>query len=237
MLPHTALAYCGVPAPFTTRGVPAVFPRDRARQRPRLPPPCGGCLKEGISAAHHSRRGDPPHLCQAADFAAPPGPLSSAVLSLPTMAFLWGIRPWPNTPVAAILLTSSSGSCFSGNGPDSARDLSLLSVTLAAHRSQCGTPPHPFRAQPGPMSGCAPLTGALMEGPRPRAPRHPSPLQAVVRAGRSIPLQRSLSPVSTLLHGRAASLVVCKRCRYFYCSFIGASLFLVYSEGQLFQIL
>ncbi|KAJ1090122.1 hypothetical protein NDU88_003259 [Pleurodeles waltl] len=166
---------------------------------------------------------------------AQPGPVSSVALSLPAMAFLWGIRPWPNTPAAAILLTSSSGSRIGGIGPDSARNLLLLSAMLTAHHSRRGAPPQPFRARPGPMSGCAPLTGTLMEGPRPRAPWRASPLQAVVRAGRSISLQRSFSPVSTLLHGRPVSLVVRMRCRYFYWSFIGALLFLVYSEGQLFH--
>ncbi|KAJ1151816.1 hypothetical protein NDU88_004595 [Pleurodeles waltl] len=45
-----------------SQGGPGCAPRDRARQRPRCPAPRGGFPLEGAPAAHHSIRGDPPHV-------------------------------------------------------------------------------------------------------------------------------------------------------------------------------
>ncbi|KAJ1156065.1 hypothetical protein NDU88_008790 [Pleurodeles waltl] len=222
---HTLRLRTAVSQLPSRQGGPAVFPRDRARQRPQSPAPCSGCLKEGISAAHHSRRGDPPHLCQATDFATPPrGTLRSLVSPCdgffmgdspvaqhgdPPYFFFWDLASVVTGPIVPAISRSSQ------------------------RRSRC--PSSAFQGPARPDVRVRSSYRSTHGGARPWAPRRASALQAVVRAGRSIPLRRSLSPVSTLLRGRAALLVVRKRCRYFYCSFIGASLFLVYSEGQLFQ--
>ncbi|KAJ1185390.1 hypothetical protein NDU88_002183 [Pleurodeles waltl] len=62
--------------------------------------------------------------------------------------------------------------------------------------------PSPERPQKCPRFGCS------------RTRTSPSPVQAAVHVGSEVVSQRGLSPVSTPLRGRTASLPVRVRCRY-----------------------